>query len=78
MYLSMCNKKITAKKMLFYFSMILLCLVSCEAYYDGYARRNNDYYNGQQYKKLPPGQAKKMYGGSAKDYAPGQQKKYYH
>lgn len=25
----------------------------------------------------PPGQAKKMYGGSAKDYAPGQRKKYY-
>ncbi|WP_147203665.1 hypothetical protein [Segetibacter aerophilus] len=24
---------------------------------------------------LPPGQAKKVYGGSAKDYAPGQQKK---
>ena len=24
---------------------------------------------------LPPGQAKKIYGGSAKDYAPGQQKK---
>jgi hypothetical protein len=26
-------------------------------------------------KSLPPGQAKKIYGGSAKDYAPGQQKK---
>jgi hypothetical protein len=26
-------------------------------------------------KRLPPGQAKKIYGGSAKDYAPGQQKK---
>jgi hypothetical protein len=25
---------------------------------------------------LPPGQAKKKYGGSAKDYAPGQQKKW--
>ena len=25
---------------------------------------------------LPPGQAKKIYGGSAKDYAPGQQKKW--
>lgn len=27
-------------------------------------------------KRLPPGQAKKIYGGSAKDYAPGQQKKH--
>ena len=26
-------------------------------------------------KRLPPGQAKKIYGGSARDYAPGQQKK---
>ena len=26
-------------------------------------------------RKLPPGQAKKIYGGSAKDYAPGQTKK---
>ena len=26
-------------------------------------------------KKIPPGQAKKIYGGSAKDYAPGQVKK---
>lgn len=26
-------------------------------------------------KSLPPGQAKKVYGGSATDYAPGQQKK---
>lgn len=27
-------------------------------------------------KKLPPGQAKKIYGGEAKDYAPGQQTKW--
>lgn len=27
-------------------------------------------------KWMPPGQAKKIYGGSAKDYAPGQQKKW--
>jgi hypothetical protein len=33
-----------------------------------YKRRNG--------KGLPPGQAKKIYGGKAKDYAPGQQKKY--
>ncbi len=25
---------------------------------------------------IPPGQAKKVYGGSAKDYAPGQRKKH--
>ncbi|MFT3682780.1 MAG: hypothetical protein QM791_21155 [Ferruginibacter sp.] len=29
-------------------------------------------------KHLPPGQAKKIYGGSAKDYAPGQVKKHKH
>ncbi|HXS55489.1 MAG TPA: hypothetical protein VN726_05135 [Hanamia sp.] len=29
-------------------------------------------------KNLPPGQAKKVYGGSAKDYAPGQVKKHRH
>ncbi len=33
------------------------------------------YDNGYQAKKIPPGQAKKIYGGSAKDYAPGQVKK---
>jgi len=31
--------------------------------------------NGHRAKTLPPGQAKKIYGGSAKDYAPGQVKK---
>ena len=31
--------------------------------------------NGNRAKTLPPGQAKKIYGGSAKDYAPGQVKK---
>lgn len=39
---------------------------SCVAY------DNTGYY---QTKKIPPGQAKKIYGGSAKDYAPGQVKK---
>ncbi len=28
-------------------------------------------------KWMPPGQAKKVYGGSARDYAPGQQKKWH-
>lgn len=32
--------------------------------------------NGRYGKDLPPGQAKKKYGGRAKDYAPGQQKKW--
>ena len=36
-------------------------------------RFKNKRNNGQW---LPPGQAKKIYGGSAKDYAPGQQKKW--
>ncbi|AZA93767.1 Uncharacterised protein [Chryseobacterium nakagawai] len=45
--------------------MVVLMLSSCVAY-------NNE---GYQTKKIPPGQAKKIYGGSAKDYAPGQVKK---
>lgn len=47
-----------------------------------YKDRNGIVYrNGQIYrmksnaKQLPPGQAKKIFGGSAKDYAPGQVKK---
>ncbi|MGG7549432.1 quinol oxidase subunit 4 [Chryseobacterium arthrosphaerae] len=31
--------------------------------------------HGRGPKRIPPGQAKKIYGGSAKDYAPGQVKK---
>ncbi|MCC3215263.1 MULTISPECIES: quinol oxidase subunit 4 [Chryseobacterium] len=31
--------------------------------------------NGRRVKTVPPGQAKKVFGGSAKDYAPGQVKK---
>ncbi|MFZ4928724.1 quinol oxidase subunit 4 [Chryseobacterium sp. Mn2064] len=45
--------------------IIISMLTSCVAY------DNNSY----QTKKIPPGQAKKIYGGSAKDYAPGQVKK---
>lgn len=38
---------------------------------------NNTVYNSDQNRRnLPPGQAKKMYGGEAKDYAKGQNKKY--
>ncbi len=33
------------------------------------------YYPNQNGRNLPPGQAKKIYGGKAKDYAKGQQKK---
>ena len=71
-------------KFIFSSCIIIAAMISCDTYYDGYSYHRNPnrydgyYYNGQQYKKLPPGQAKKMYGGSAKDYAPGQQKKYYH
>lgn len=50
-------------------------------YQNGRIIRNGDY-GGQTVvlgrnapKKLPPGQAKKIYGGNAKDYAPGQMKK---
>lgn len=40
-------------------------------------RRGGDYGYGNypNRRNLPPGQAKKVYGGSAKDYAPGQVKK---
>ncbi|MFS4472504.1 MULTISPECIES: quinol oxidase subunit 4 [Chryseobacterium] len=31
--------------------------------------------NGARGNTIPPGQAKKVFGGSAKDYAPGQVKK---
>ncbi|ASK29453.1 hypothetical protein CEY12_04755 [Chryseobacterium sp. T16E-39] len=32
-------------------------------------------YHGHRGRRLPPGQAKKVYGGSARYYAPGQVKK---
>jgi hypothetical protein len=43
---------------------------------DGTRRYPNDRRNGgrRNGKWLPPGQAKKIYGGSARDYAPGHQK----
>jgi hypothetical protein len=43
---------------------------------DGTRRYPNDRRTarGSNGKWLPPGQAKKIYGGSARDYAPGQQK----
>ncbi|MES2848766.1 MAG: hypothetical protein V4685_06895 [Bacteroidota bacterium] len=40
-----------------------------------YDKNNKVYYPVKKRKHLPPGQAKKIYGGSAKDYAPGQVKK---
>jgi hypothetical protein len=46
--------------------IVVLMLSSCVVYDNG---------NGNRSKTLPPGQAKKIYGGSAKDYAPGQVKK---
>jgi hypothetical protein len=45
---------------------------------NGYSYRNGAVISGGNVyarKNLPPGQAKKIYGGSAKDYAPGQVKK---
>jgi hypothetical protein len=38
--------------------------------------RRRETRNGDR-KWMPPGQAKKVYGGSARDYAPGQQKKWH-
>lgn len=43
--------------------VVSMMLVSCVVH-DHHGRR-----------PMPPGQAKKIYGGSAKDYAPGQVKK---
>lgn len=49
---------------------------------DPVIRRNGDNRNVRKHRRytnrthLPPGQAKKVYGGSATDYAPGQQKKW--
>lgn len=37
-----------------------------------YPRRNYDYNRNRNW--MPPGQAKKVYGGSARDYAPGHNK----
>lgn len=42
---------------------------------NGSAYRNGKVIVHQKPKSLPPGQAKKIYGGEAKDYAPGQRKK---
>ncbi|SDE18429.1 hypothetical protein [Niabella drilacis] len=50
-------------------------LSSCtEVYYPSYG-----YYDrGQHYRRMPPGQAKKYYGAkSARDFAPGHNKRYY-
>ena len=41
-------------------------------------RRDRPVYHHSRRRNLPPGQAKKIYGGSAKDYAPGQVKKHHH
>jgi hypothetical protein len=68
--------------------MILALAASCRSSRDipdrqyPDSRRNPDYpdylvYRGSNPRNLPPGQAKKVYGGrSAKPYAPGQRKKY--
>ena len=44
---------------------------------------DNDYHETRRVyhrkrRNLPPGQAKKIYGGNATDYAPGQVKKHHH
>ncbi|AZB02210.1 quinol oxidase subunit 4 [Chryseobacterium joostei] len=46
--------------------VVVFMLASCVVHDNG---------RGNGAKPLPPGQAKKIYGGSAKDYAPGQVKK---
>ena len=46
-------------------------------YRNGSVYRSGNYRNYPNSGNLPPGQAKKVYGGNARDYAPGQQKKKY-
>ena len=52
----------------------ILLLTSCVVHDSRHKQVKYRKYNNT---KLPPGQAKKVYGGSATDYAPGQQKKHY-
>lgn len=47
------------------------------AYPDGTRRHKGHRRVNANARSLPPGQAKKIYGGSATDYAPGQQKKWH-
>ncbi len=56
-------RKMKTIKYLTAFVLVTVLLGSCDVRY-------NNGNNG-----MPPGQAKKIYGGSAKDYAPGQRKK---
>lgn len=52
---------------------LIVSMVSCSTtstYGNNYPRNNG--------RHLPPGQAKKIYGGETKDYAPGQRKKHGH
>ncbi len=46
-------------------AFVVMCMLSSCVVHD----------HGNGPKKIPPGQAKKIYGGNAKDYAPGQVKK---
>ena len=55
---------------LLFFVLMSSCITSCEVHYP----RTRTVVVKQ--KRLPPGQAKKIYGGNAKDYAPGQRKKH--
>lgn len=45
---------------------------------NGNVYRNGSIYKTKSYKRLPPGQAKKIYGGNARDYAPGHNKHKHH
>ncbi|MGJ7032374.1 hypothetical protein [Niabella hirudinis] len=57
---------------------VLLVIVGLSSCADPYYPSYGYYRGGQQYRRIPPGQAKKYYGSkSARDYAPGHNKHYY-
>ncbi|MBZ4188188.1 hypothetical protein [Niabella beijingensis] len=73
--MKMYNLKWGRSGILFLFIAVLFAigLSSCsDVYYP------NNYYRQSGYKRMPPGQAKKYYGAkSARDFAPGHNKRYY-
>ncbi len=54
---------------------VVFTLSSCYTSSQGTVYRDGVVIRTNNRGHLPPGQAKKVYGGEARDYAPGQQKK---
>ncbi|MDM1296026.1 quinol oxidase subunit 4 [Sphingobacterium sp. N143] len=61
--------------LLFFSVFMIISMSSCYSTHRGYGHRHHHKHG----KGMPPGQAKKYYGKqSARDFAPGQQKKHRH